>query len=122
MINFGGTTCSDLGISIQWWGVGLLILYGLQCAAGFQVQRIPARDRTRVHTVLLMGLGVSVVLLAFYDAWFGFVAAGDSPLICGLLLIVSAILSGPAPYIQVKNVKNVTVFRRSLHFILSASW
>jgi hypothetical protein len=123
MISFGGTTYSDLGIFTQWWGICLLLLYGLQCVAGFQVQRVPARDRTRVHTVLLTGLGASVVLLAFYVSWFGFVAAGDSPLVCGILLIVSTVLFAPAAHIQVKNAKNKpTVLRRSLRFILSVSW
>ncbi|KAI0250131.1 hypothetical protein BJV78DRAFT_609685 [Lactifluus subvellereus] len=75
------------GTEHKWWGTGLLLLYGLQCVVGFQAQRTPARDRTRAHPILLSGLGASIVLLAFYDAWLGFVAAGDSPLLWGVLLI-----------------------------------
>lgn len=67
-----------------------MLLYCVQCAVGFWVQRTPASNRTGLHRVLLAGLGVSIVLLAFYDAWLGFVAAGDSPLLWCILFVVSS--------------------------------
>jgi hypothetical protein len=75
---------------LQWWGTALVLLYCVQCAVGFWVQRTPASNRTGLHRVLLAGLGVSIVLLAFYDAWLGFVAAGDSPLLWCILFVVSS--------------------------------
>ena len=61
----------------------------MQCVVGFWVQRIPAQSRTRVHSMVLAGLGASIVLLAFYDAWLGFVAAGDGTLLWCILFVVS---------------------------------
>jgi heme A synthase len=77
--------------SVQGWGVALLLLYGVQCAVGFWVNRMPAESRTRTHNRLLAGLGVLVVLLAFYDAWLGFVAVPDGPPLfwCMILFVVS---------------------------------
>jgi Na+/proline symporter len=75
---------------MQWWGLALVLLYGVQCAVGFWAQRTPASDRTSLHRTLLAGLGVCIVLLAFYDAWLGFVAAGDSPLLWYILFVVSS--------------------------------
>jgi hypothetical protein len=40
--------------------------------------------------MLLAGLGAFIVLLAFYDAWLGFVAAGESPLLWCILFVVSS--------------------------------
>jgi hypothetical protein len=62
----------------------------MQCAVGFWVQRTSASDRTSLHRTLLAGLGVCIVLLAFYDAWLGFVAAGDGPLLWCILFVVSS--------------------------------
>ena len=67
----------------------MVLLYGVQCAVGFWVQRIPATDRTSLHSTLLAGLGVSIVLLAFYDTWLGFVAAGHDPFLWYILFVVS---------------------------------
>ncbi|KAI0301051.1 hypothetical protein B0F90DRAFT_1817333 [Multifurca ochricompacta] len=66
------------GAAHKWWGGGLILLYGVQCAVGSWVSRIPAANRTRVYSALLAGLGTSITLLAFYDAWLGFDAVGDS--------------------------------------------
>ena len=85
----GSIICTDF---TQWWGISLLLLYGLQCAVGFQAQRTPVRDRARTHSAFLIGIGVTIVVLAFYVAWIGFVAAGDNPLFCGILLIVSIVV------------------------------
>ena len=74
---------------MQWWGAGLVLLYCVQCAVGFWVQRIPASNRTGLHRMLLAGLGACIVLLALYDALLGFIAAGDDPLKWGILFVVS---------------------------------
>ena len=66
------------------------MLYGVQCVVGLWVQRTPTSDRTSLHRTLLAGLGVSIVFLAFYDAWLGFVAAGNSPLLWCILFVVSS--------------------------------
>jgi hypothetical protein len=66
-----------------------LLLYGVQCAVGFRVRRTPALHRTRVQRIALAVLGASIVLLAFYDTWLGFAAAGDGPFLWGILLVVS---------------------------------
>jgi len=77
-------------VKLQLWGLALVLLYGVQCAVGFWVQRTPASDRTSLHRTLLAGLGVCIVLLAFYDAWLGFVAAGDGPLLWCILFVVTS--------------------------------
>lgn len=79
---------SGSGETHKWWGLALVLLYGVQCAVGFWVQRTSATDRTSLHRTLLAGLGVCIVLLAFYDAWLGFVAAGDGPLLWCILFVV----------------------------------
>jgi hypothetical protein len=61
----------------------------MQCAVGYWAQRTPAQHRTRVQRIALAGLGACIVLLAYYDAWLGFVAAGDSPLLWSILFVVS---------------------------------
>ncbi|KAI9462655.1 hypothetical protein F5148DRAFT_1212957, partial [Russula earlei] len=38
---------------------------------GFWIQRMPDQSRTHLHSLLLGGLGGSIVLLGFYDAWLG---------------------------------------------------
>ena len=76
---------------MQGWGAVLLLLYGVQCAVGFWVHRVPTESRTRAHSTLLAGLGAFIVLLAFYDAWLGFVAAREGPPLfwCMILFVVS---------------------------------
>jgi len=76
------------GAAHKWWGLALVLLYGMQCAVGFWVQRTSASDRTSLHRTLLAGLGVCIVLLAFYDAWLGFIVAGDGPLLWCILFVV----------------------------------
>jgi hypothetical protein len=76
------------GAAHKWWGTALVLLYCVQCAVGFWVQRTPASNRTSLHRMLLAGLGAFIVLLAFYDAWLGFVAAGESPLLWCILFVV----------------------------------
>ncbi len=78
-------------VKIQWWGLALVLLYGVQCAMGFWVQSTPVSDRTSLHRTLLPGLGVCIVLLAFYDTWLGFVAAGNDLLLWCILFVVSSI-------------------------------
>ncbi|KAH9026567.1 hypothetical protein EDB84DRAFT_339283 [Lactarius hengduanensis] len=46
-------------------GVGLVLLYVVQCAIGSRVHRIPEESRTGAHGALLAGLGSAIVLLAF---------------------------------------------------------
>jgi len=79
--------------SVQGWGVALLLLYGVQCAEGFWVDRMPAESRIRTHNRLLSGLGVLVVLLAFYDAWLGFDAVPDGPPLFWCMILFVAIPS-----------------------------
>jgi len=79
----GGT-----GATHKWWGIALVLLYCVQCAVGFWVQRIPAESRTRVHGFLLSGLGIFIVMLAFFDAWLGIDAAGGSLFLWIVLFIV----------------------------------
>jgi len=81
------------GAAHKGWGVALLLLYGLQCAVGFWVDRMPAESRTRTHNRLLAGLGVLVVMLAFYDAWLGFVAVPDGPPLFWCMILFVAIPS-----------------------------
>jgi hypothetical protein len=66
-----------------------VLLYVTQCAVGYWAQRTPAQHRTRVQRIALAGLGACIVLLAFYDAWLGVVAADDSPLLWSILFVVS---------------------------------
>ncbi|KAH8993440.1 hypothetical protein EDB92DRAFT_1854186 [Lactarius akahatsu] len=67
----------------------LLLLYLVQCAYGSWVYRIPWQSRTRMHRVLLAGLGATIVLLAVYQTWLGLVAAGhDTPVWLTLLFSV----------------------------------
>jgi hypothetical protein len=91
VLRFPTVTDLLIFVKIQWWGLALVLLYGVQCAVGFWVQRTPASDRTSLHRTLLAGLGVCIVLLAFYDAWLGFVAAGDGPLLWCILFVVSTL-------------------------------
>jgi hypothetical protein len=92
---------------------------------GFWAQRTPASDRTSLHRTLLAGLGVCIVLLAFYDAWLGFVAAGDDPLLWGILFVVSTVikeLSPPSVESENGNANQWHGFRRSLRCILLVWW
>lgn len=70
-----------------------MLLYVVQCVVGYWAQRTPAQHRTRVQRIALAGLGACIVLLAYYDAWLGVVAAGDSPLLWSILFVVSKDLS-----------------------------
>ena len=47
--------------------------------------------RTRVQTVLLAGLGTTIILLAFYQTWLGLAAAGHDTPVWLALLTVSAL-------------------------------
>ena len=60
-----------------------MVLYVAQCAVGYLAQRTPVQHCIRVQRVALKVLGASIVVLAYYDAWLGFAAAGHSPL-CGV--------------------------------------
>jgi len=82
----------DSGQAHKWWGTGLVLLYCVQCAVGFWVQRIPASNRTGLHRMLLAGLGACIVLLAIYDALLGFIAAGDDPLKWCILFVTILVL------------------------------
>jgi len=82
-----------LTTSGQVGGVGLLLLYVVQCAIGSWVHRIPAERRTGAHGALLAGLGAAIVLLAFFETWLGFVSAGRDTLVWSALLIVSVACS-----------------------------
>ncbi|KAI0267059.1 hypothetical protein BC834DRAFT_93457 [Gloeopeniophorella convolvens] len=82
---FMGSNDSDA--AHQWWGCGAIVLYGVSCAVGIWVGRIPASNRTRKHTLLLAGLGAWIVILAYYDTWLGLAAAGASSLWWWALLI-----------------------------------
>ena len=66
-----------------------MLLYVVQCAVGYWAQHTPVQHRTRVQHVALMVLGASIVVLAYYDSWLGFVAAGHSPLLWSILFVVS---------------------------------
>ena len=66
-----------------------MLLYVVQCAVGYWARRTPEQHRTHVQRAVLAGLGACIVLLAYYDAWLGFVAAGDSPLLWSILFVVS---------------------------------
>ncbi|KAH9026551.1 hypothetical protein EDB84DRAFT_1501586 [Lactarius hengduanensis] len=67
----------------------LLLLYLVQCAYGSWVYRTPWQSRTRMHRVLLAGLGATIILLAVYQTWLGLVAAGhDTPVWLALLFSV----------------------------------
>jgi hypothetical protein len=90
VLRFPTVTDLSIFVKIQWWGLALVLLYGVQSAVGFWVQRTPESDRTSLHRTLLAGLGVCIVLLGFYDAWLGFVAAGDGPLLWCILFVVSS--------------------------------
>ena len=65
-----------------------MLLYVVQCAVGYWTQRTPVQHRARVQQVALMVLGASIVVLAYYDAWLGFVATGHSPLLWSILFVV----------------------------------
>ncbi|KAH9014660.1 hypothetical protein EDB85DRAFT_2213566 [Lactarius pseudohatsudake] len=66
----------------------LLLLYFVQCAYGSWVYRTPWQSRTRMHRVLLAGLGATIILLAVYQTWLGLVAAGhDTPVWLTLLFV-----------------------------------
>ncbi len=56
---------------------------------GSWVSRIPVGKRTRVHVMLLTGLGTTIILLALYQTWLGLVTAGRDVLVSFALLIVS---------------------------------
>ncbi|KAH9957987.1 hypothetical protein BJV74DRAFT_873365 [Russula compacta] len=100
---------SGSGAAHKFWGTALALSYGVQCVVGFWVQRIPAQSRTRVHSMLLAGLGASIVLLAFYDTWLGFVAAGDGTLLWCILFVVSN-KNGSAPS-SIRRKAKAMVFR-----------
>ena len=73
-------------------------MYLVQCACGSWVYQIPRGRRTCKQTVLLAGLGATIVLLAFYQTWLGLAAAGhDSPVCLALLTVsVPALIAIPA--------------------------
>ncbi|KAH9055529.1 hypothetical protein EDB87DRAFT_1300993 [Lactarius vividus] len=80
---------SDGAFAHKAGSTSLVLLYLMQCAYGSWVYRTPWRSRTRVHRVILAGLGTTVILLAFYQTWLGLVAASrDTPV--WLALLVSA--------------------------------
>jgi len=83
----------NTSIAHKGWGAALVLLYGVQCVVGFWVNRIPAESRTRAHSTLLAGLGASVVLLAFYDAWLGFAAVSEGPPLFWSMILFVAIPS-----------------------------
>ncbi|KAH8995244.1 hypothetical protein EDB86DRAFT_2923020 [Lactarius hatsudake] len=88
MDNHGSSMAHKVG------GVGLVLLYVVQCAIGSWVHRIPGERRTGAHGALLAGLGGAIVLLAFFETWLGLVSAGRSTLVWSALL-----LSVPALYV-----------------------
>ncbi|KAI9437548.1 hypothetical protein H4582DRAFT_2077133 [Lactarius indigo] len=71
----------------------LLLLYLVQCAYGSWVYRTPWRSRTRMHRVLLAGLGATIVLLEFYQTWLGLVSAGHDTPVWLAVLMVSVVLA-----------------------------
>ncbi|KAH9017323.1 hypothetical protein EDB85DRAFT_2294901 [Lactarius pseudohatsudake] len=97
MDNHGSSMAHKVG------GVGLVLLYVVQCAFGSWVHRIPAESRTGARSALLAGLGGAIVLLAFFETWLGLISAGRSTLVWSALL-----LTVPALYV----VGVMTVQRR----------
>ncbi|KAH9026561.1 hypothetical protein EDB84DRAFT_1579770 [Lactarius hengduanensis] len=97
MENHGSSMAHKVG------GVGLVLLYVVQCAFGSWVHRIPAESRTGARSALLAGLGGAIVLLAFFETWLGLISAGRSTLVWSALL-----LTVPALYV----VGVMTVQRR----------
>ncbi|KAH9023561.1 hypothetical protein EDB83DRAFT_1987869 [Lactarius deliciosus] len=83
MENHGSSMAHKVG------GIGLVLLYVVQCAIGSWVHRIPGESRTGAHGALLAGLGGAIVLLAFFETWLGLVSAGRSTLVWSALLLVS---------------------------------
>ena len=81
--------------SEQAGSANLLLLYLVKCAFGSWVYQIPVWRRTRVHSMLLAGLGATIVLLAFYQTWLGLIAAGRdtiewlAPLIVSLITFIT---------------------------------
>ena len=86
--------------SEQAGSANLLLLYLIKCAFGSWVYQIPVWRRTRVHSMLLAGLGATIVLLAFYQTWLGLIAAGRdtiewlAPLIVSVLTFVTGFRAG----------------------------
>ena len=74
-------------------GVGLLLMYILQCAIGSWVHRTPAEDRTGAQNALLAIVGVTIIILAFVETWLGIVSAGRNKLIWSALLFVSPLFA-----------------------------
>ncbi|KAH9017319.1 hypothetical protein EDB85DRAFT_2016714, partial [Lactarius pseudohatsudake] len=97
MENHGSSMAHKVG------GVGLVLLYVVQCAFGSWVHRIPAESRTGARSALLAGLGGAIVLLGFFETWLGLISAGRSTLVWSALL-----LTVPALYV----VGVMTVQRR----------
>ena len=71
-----------------------MLLYVVQCAVGGWVHRIPADRRTGTHGALMPGLGMSVVLLAFFETWLGLISAGRSTFVWSALLFVGSLNFG----------------------------
>ncbi|KAF8269294.1 hypothetical protein EI94DRAFT_1725760 [Lactarius quietus] len=90
---------SDVAMAHKAGSANLLLLYLVKCAFGSWVYSIPLWRRTRVHSMLLAGLGAMIILLAFYQTWLGLVAAGRhtvewlAPLITLLTLYVFAVMT-----------------------------
>ncbi|KAH9170948.1 hypothetical protein EDB89DRAFT_1975460 [Lactarius sanguifluus] len=85
---FMDNDASDGAVAHKAGSTNLLLLYFMQCAYGSQVYRTPWQSRTRMHRVLLAGLGATIVLLAVYQTWLGLVAAGhDTPVWLTLLFV-----------------------------------
>jgi len=90
---------SDIAVAHKAGSANLLLLYIVKCAFGSWIYHIPVWRRTRVHGMLLVGLGATIILLAFYQTWLGLVAAGRdtvewlAPLITVLSLYVFGIMT-----------------------------
>ncbi|KAF8269293.1 hypothetical protein EI94DRAFT_1725757, partial [Lactarius quietus] len=67
-------------------GVGLVLLYVVQCAIGTRVHRIPVESRTGAQSALMAILGAVIVLLAFIETWLGLISAGRNMLVWSVLL------------------------------------
>jgi hypothetical protein len=57
-----------------------------------------------VQHITLAVLGASIVLLAFYDSYLGFVATGDPPHVWGFLFVVSK-RPNPVSLLQILNTE-----------------
>ncbi|KAH8995248.1 hypothetical protein EDB86DRAFT_2923083 [Lactarius hatsudake] len=86
---FMDNDASDVAVAHKAGSSNLLLLYLVQCAYESWVYRTPWQSRTRMHRVLLAGLGATIVLLAVYQTWLGLVTVGhDTPVWLTLLFSV----------------------------------